>query len=101
MTRIAFGILGAILASAAPAVATAQGGATRAVSYAGLDLSSETGREILDRRIDSTVRRVCGHAWPIDLGAVERVRRCRSETFAAVAAERRVGEVYVAQVALR
>jgi hypothetical protein len=47
------------------------------------------------------VRRVCGHAFPIDIGAVELVRRCRSETSAAVATQGRVGEVFVAQVALR
>ena len=100
MTKTAFVILGAILASAAPAVASAQNGATRAVSYAGLDLSSEAGQQTLERRIDTAVRRVCGRAFPIDLGAVEQMRRCRSETLASVAG-RRVGEVYVAQVDLR
>src|SRR5262245_38553549 len=102
MTKTAFVILGAILTSAAhPAVATAQDRSVQAVSYADLDLTSEAGRGRLDRRIDMAVRKVCGRAWPIDLGAVEEVRRCRIDTFAQAAASLRSGEVSVTQVALR
>lgn len=102
MTKTAFSILGAILTTmASPAVASAQDGPVRAVSYADLDLSSEAGRLRLDRRIDAAVRRACGRAWPVDLGAVEEVRRCRSDSLARVAADRPVGEVSVTEIAFR
>ncbi len=102
MTKTALVILGAILtATAGPAVASGQEGPVQVVSYSDLDLASETGRVRFDRRIVAAVRRVCGRAWPLDLGAVGAVRRCRSDTFAEIAADRRVGEVFVAQLALR
>src|SRR5688500_14027165 len=81
MTRIASAILGAILTTAAiPAAASAQGLPVQAVTYADLDLASAAGRQSLDRRVGAAVRRVCGRAWPLDLGAVEEVRRCRADT---------------------
>ena len=95
MTKTAIVILGAIVtAMASPAIA--QDNNVRIVSYADLDLSSGPGRLQLDRRIQSAVRGACGRAWPIDLNAVEGVRRCRAETLALVTAERRSGEVIVA-----
>ena len=100
MTKTAFVILGAIVtAMASPAMA--QDSSVRTVSYADLDLSSGAGRLQLDRRINSAVRSACGRAWPIDLGAVEAVRRCRVDALASVDAERRSGEVIVASVSLR
>jgi UrcA family protein len=100
MTKTAFVILGAIVtAMASPAMA--QDNSVRTVSYGDLDLSSGAGRLQLDRRIDAAVRRSCGRAWPLDLGAVEEVRRCRSETFAQVAADRRIGQVYAVEIASR
>ena len=102
MTRIASAILGAILTTAAiPAAASAQGLPVQAVTYADLDLASAAGRQSLDRRVGAAVRRVCGRAWPLDLGAVEEVRRCRAGTFARTAADGRVGQVSVIEVALR
>ena len=102
MLKTAFVIVGAILtATAMPSAALAQDGRTRAVSYADLDISGAAGQVRLDRRIDAAVRTVCGRAFPLDLGAVEEIRRCRSETFASAIADRRVGLVYVGQVSLR
>lgn len=40
--------------------AQANEGATVSVSYADLDLSSEAGQEIFDRRIDRAIEQVCG-----------------------------------------
>jgi UrcA family protein len=100
MTKTAFVILGAIVtAMASPAMA--QDNSVRTVSYADLDLSSGAGRLQLDRRIQNAVRGVCGQAWPLDLNAVDGVRRCRVETLASVTAQRRSGEVIVASVSLR
>jgi len=100
MTKTAIVILGAIVtAMASPAMA--QDSSVRTVSYGDLDLSSGAGRLQLDRRINSAVRSACGRAWPIDLGAVEAVRRCRTETLASVDADRRTGQVIVAGLALR
>ncbi len=100
MTKTAFVILGAIMtAMASPALA--QDSSVRTVNYADLDLSSGAGRFQLDRRIRSAVRGACGRAWPLDLGAVEGVRRCRAETLASATAGRRSGEVIVAGLALR
>ena len=101
MTKTAFVILGAIVTAMASSPAIAQDNTVRTISYGDLDLSSGAGRLQLDRRINSAVRSVCGRAWPIDLGAVEAVRRCRVETFAQVDASRRTGEVIVAGLALR
>ncbi len=100
MTKTAFVILGAIVtAMASPALA--QDDPVRIVSYADLDLSSGAGRLQLDRRLQNAVRGACGRAWPLDLNAVEGVRRCRVETLASVIAQRRSGEVIVASVSLR
>lgn len=102
MTKTAFVILGAILtATTHTTVASAQDRPVQAITYADLDLSSDAGRGRLSRRIDVAVRRVCGRAWPIDLGAVAEVRRCRADTSAEIAAARHTGEAYVAEIALR
>ena len=101
MTKTAIVILGAIVTAVAGSPAIAQDSTVRTVSYADLDLSSGAGRLQFDRRIQTAVRDACGRAWPIDLGAVENVRRCRVETLASVNAERRSGEVIVARVSLR
>jgi UrcA family protein len=103
MPRILFLIAGAILALLdSPAVAGPVEPPSRIVGLGDLDLSAEAGRIRLDRRIVAAVRVVCGQAWPLDPDAVAEVRRCRSETFARVAADRRIGHVYyVTEIALR
>ena len=103
MSRILFLIAGAILALLdSPSVAAPIEPPSRTVSLGDLDLSTEAGRIQLDRRIVAAVRAVCGQAWPMDPDAVADMRRCRSETFARVAADPRVGHVYyMTEIALR
>ena len=102
MTRILFLISGALLSLlASPAVAAPFEAPSRTVRIADLDLSTTAGRIQLDRRIGAAVRAVCGRAWPTALGSVEEMRQCRSETFAQVAADRRIGHVYVTEIAMR
>lgn len=76
-------ILLASVAAANPAHAEG-----RIVSYADLNLSSPEGQAVLDRRIATAVRQICGRAYPIDLQSQRQVQRCRSETFADVQAQR-------------
>lgn len=102
MSRILFLIAGAILALLdSPAVAAPIEPPARSVSLGDLDLSTEAGRIRLDRRIVAAARNVCGRAWPMDPDAVAEMRRCRSETFARVAADPRVGHVYMTEMAMR
>ena len=102
MSRILFLIAGAILALLdSPAVAAPIELPARSVSLGDLDLSTEAGRIRLDRRIVAAARNVCGRAWPMDPDAVAEMRRCRSETFARVAADPRVGHVYMTEMAMR
>ena len=102
MPRILFLIAGAILALLdSPSVAVPIEPPSRAVRIGDLDLSTEAGRIRLDRRIVAAVRAVCGQAWPLDPDAVAEMRRCRSETFARVASDPRIGPVYMIELAMR
>jgi UrcA family protein len=65
--------LSAIVAT--PALAQADDAATRRVSYADLDLSSPAGRAVLDRRLTSAVRAVCG-SGSYDLSRMVAEKRC-------------------------
>ena len=47
------------------------------VSTADLDLSTETGRRVLDHRLVNAAREVCGSASDIDLAGKNKVRACR------------------------
>ena len=97
MSKCLFTIAGAILAlSAHPAFAQPEP-ASRIVAVGDLDLSSEAGRIALDRRIGAAVRDVCGQAWPTDQQGLQQVRDCRTETYAAVLADRGRARVYVAR----
>lgn len=97
MSKCLFTIAGAILAlTAHPAFAQLEP-ASRTVAVGDLDLSSEAGRIALDRRIGAAVREVCGQAWPTDLQTVQQVRDCRTDTYAAVMADRGMARVYVAR----
>lgn len=73
----------AALAAASPARAD-----TRAVSYADLDLTSPQGQSVLDHRIATAVRQVCGRAYPTDLQSRRQVELCRSATLADIQAQR-------------
>ena len=76
-------VLVAAVAAANPARAE-----TRIVSYAGLDLASPEGQSVLDGRIASAIRQVCGRAYPTDLQSQRQVERCRVQTLADVQAQR-------------
>ena len=76
-------VLVAAVAAASPARAD-----TRSVSYADLDLTSPQGQAVLDSRISSAIRQVCGRAFPTDLQSRRQVERCRSATLADVQAQR-------------
>ena len=52
------------------------------VSYADLNLSTESGRERFDRRLVSAVKRVCPAGDPRDLVARRFARTCAAETHA-------------------
>ena len=102
MSRILFLIAGAILALLdSPSVAAPIEPPSRTVRLGDLDLSTEAGRIQLDRRIVAAVRAVCGQAWPLNPYDVADRRRCRSETFARVAADPRIGHVYMTEFAMR
>lgn len=73
----------AAVAAASPARAE-----TRAVSYADLNLSSPQGQAVLDSRIATAIRQVCGRAYPTDLQSQRQVERCRAQTLADVQAQR-------------
>lgn len=52
--------LATAVAFAAPAIATETTTTTTGVRYADLDLSTESGRQEFDRRLDRAARDVCG-----------------------------------------
>jgi UrcA family protein len=88
---------GSILAgTASPALAASPAAETRIVTYADLDLASAAGRAVLDRRIATAVRAVCGRAAIQDLNALQQVALCRDEAEAGAYAQLRRGEVQVA-----
>ena len=61
---------------------------TSTVQTADLDLSSAKGQRALDSRLVRAVKDVCGSASDVDVAGKNEVRRCRSETLAALASER-------------
>lgn len=90
--------------AAGPAVAQTQ--ETIAVSYADLNLASEAGRDLLDRRIAGAAGALCGDFNPIELGRAALGRACLGATLAAVQPQRdaalgaRRGTVRVSQADL-
>lgn len=53
-----------------------------AVSFAGLDLSSPEGQQLLDRRIRRALDQVCGRDDMRDLAQAAAIRRCRRDAMA-------------------
>ncbi len=53
-----------------------------AVSFAGLDLSSPEGQQMLDRRIRTALNQVCGRDDAQELALASAVRRCRRDAMA-------------------
>ena len=103
MSKCLLTIAGAILAvSAWPSVAAQPNTVSVAVPMGDLDLSSDAGRNRLDRRIDAAVRFICGEEMsPSSLVEAAAVRRCRTGALASVDPSFRHGEVMVAQLRLR
>ncbi len=52
---------------------------SRRVSYAGIDLASEAGRAMLDRRIVHAAQDICGVSDIADLSARRAYDQCRAE----------------------
>lgn len=82
-------ILSAVAASltasiaSSPAAAQAPAAGERViVSYADLDLNSQSGVRTLNRRILSAVQAACGTASDADLRGTNAINECRSTTFA-------------------
>lgn len=59
-----------------------------AVSYADLDLGSESGRATFDNRLRQAVREVCGSASSADLRGQNRVDQCRDQLTAQAVQQR-------------
>ena len=72
----------------APASAQTSADETQIVSYADLDLHSERGRSMLDRRIRSAVQAACGTPSSVDLEGKNEARRCRAATLERIAVQR-------------
>ncbi|MFN3945565.1 MAG: UrcA family protein [Allosphingosinicella sp.] len=73
----------------APALAAAPLGTdSLAVRHADLDLATARGRAALDHRIRAAADALCGTASPADMQSQAAVRRCRTETVAAVLPQR-------------
>ena len=86
MTKTIFAMLLAFTAT--PALAEAPQVSTSIVETADLDLSSQSGQQVLDRRLNQAVKEVCGVASDVDIAGKNDVRRCRVETLASLASER-------------
>ncbi|MBD2841469.1 UrcA family protein [Erythrobacter rubeus] len=61
---------------------------TIAVSYADLNLATDEGTAILDRRIDNAIEKICGGPAPRDVNAGMKVRRCMAKTKLTVSGQR-------------
>ena len=68
-----------------PTMATATTGPTKSakVSYAGLNLTSATGKATLERRVSRAADRVCGVGLQRDIRLAAITRRCAAEARAA------------------
>lgn len=78
--------LGTAAITAAPAIAKEAPSIT--VNFADLNLSSERGTEIFDRRIKNAVANVCGGVAPRDVGARRIYNRCIEQTTLSVQPKR-------------
>ena len=81
-------LAGALCVAPAAAQNPAHDDRTQIVSTAGLDLGSDRGHSMLDRRIRAAVHEVCGVASSADALGKKKVQRCRAETMALAVAQR-------------
>jgi len=86
MIKTSLAIIFSIIASAPLYAAAPVGMATRTVIVADINLASAAGRTQLQRRIVRAVTAACGRIVHSELRAANDVRRCRAETYEAVAA---------------
>ena len=101
---LAAAALAALLANAAAVgPAFAQSAPAVEVFYGDLNLASDAGRSVLDRRIAAAAAQLCGHARPAELRRNAAVRACRTETIAQTQEQRdsavRYGTVRIADAA--
>ena len=92
MTKTAFLALALIASAAAVTPTVAQAfepvTATSIIRTADLDLSSDSGRHELDRRILRAAYDVCGEASDVDLEGKNAIRQCRADTIAKASSQR-------------
>ena len=81
-------ILILLLTTASPLAAQPSETVTRAVSGAGLDLTTDAGVRALDHRLTIAIVGACGSASNIDLEGMNAVRACRVQVRAKVTAKR-------------
>lgn len=81
-----------------PAVAEPVSTFSSIVQTADLDLATQAGRRVLDRRLSIAVSEVCGAASDVDIEGKNDVRRCKEETYARATQER---DLRVAQSSAR
>ena len=74
--------------TATPAFAAPANPVTSIVRTADLDLASQAGQRVLDRRLTIAIADVCGTASDADLVGQNEVRRCRVATRQRVASDR-------------
>jgi UrcA family protein len=68
------------------------------VQYGDLNLASDEGRDVLDKRLDRAVKIVCGRAFGEPLYIKMAVRKCQAQTLADVAPQR---DLAIAQTGVR
>lgn len=79
---------GALCVAPAAAQNPAYDDRTQVVSTADLDLRSDRGRSVLDRRIRTAVQSACGVASSVDPEGRNEVRQCRADLMGKVAVQR-------------
>ena len=82
MTKRLFGFAIVGLAAALAAQPAVAGDKTIEVRYSDLNLKSDQGREVLDRRLNGAVRQICGTNKAPGVGEGQDVRGCRTATLA-------------------
>lgn len=71
-------------ATAQPAVAQTSPASSVAVSHADLDLSVEADRNVLERRLQTAAREVCGTGYAFDPRSRNAARECQVQTLESI-----------------
>jgi UrcA family protein len=101
ITLSAFLITAGLIKGAPTIAAPAAARNVSIVHTADLDLSSQAGRDALDRRLVTAAYDVCGTASDVDLAGKNKVRQCRTDVLAQARAQSeqlasRGGPIFVA-----